>query len=63
MTNLQLLFLSENDLTGPVPSELGDLPTLRGLWLGGNRLTGCLPPALHDADHSDLDSLGLEDCQ
>ena len=60
---MQLLFLSENALIGSVPSGLGDLSGLRGLWLGANQITGCLPPMLRDTDHSDVDSLGLEDCK
>lgn len=39
--NLQL-----NQLSGPLPSELGDLPALQTLYLYSNQLTGPIPPAL-----------------
>ena len=35
-------------LTGPIPSELGNLARLEWLDLGGNRLMGSLPPELGD---------------
>ena len=37
------LELRGNDLTGPIPAELGNLVNLRGLGLGGNDLTGPVP--------------------
>ena len=40
------LFLSDNDLTGPVPKALGNLTNLQSLWLDGNGLTGRIPEAL-----------------
>ena len=39
------LDLSNNQLTGPLPSELGNLVHLEGLDLRGNRLTGMFPPS------------------
>ena len=41
------LHLSSNDLTGPIPLELGNLSALKSLQLGGN-LTGPIPPELGD---------------
>ena len=38
------LDLYNNGLTGPIPSELGDLTSLRELNLGFNGLTGPIPP-------------------
>ncbi len=38
--------MSYNDLTGPIPPELGDLATLAWLNLDGNGLTGPIPPEL-----------------
>ena len=35
-----------NRLTGPIPSELGNLRDLRALFLVGNQLTGPIPPEL-----------------
>ena len=40
------LHLSANGLTGPIPSDLGDLTSLGELNLGFNRLTGPIPPEL-----------------
>ena len=42
------LFLAENNLFGPIPSELGGLSNLRALHLTGNALTGSIPPELGD---------------
>ena len=38
--------LSGNQLTGSIPSELGNLTSLTELWLGSNRLTGAIPTEL-----------------
>ena len=38
--------LSENELSGEIPPELGRLVNLEGLWLQRNRLTGEIPPEL-----------------
>ena len=40
------LDLSELQLTGPIPPQLGALANLQQLWLGGNQLTGPIPPQL-----------------
>ena len=40
------LSLKDNQLTGPIPPELGSLTDLRSLNLGINRLTGPIPPEL-----------------
>ena len=40
------LFLGSNQLTGKIPSELGDLANLRLLSLRDNQLTGGIPPEL-----------------
>ena len=49
--------LGENELTGPIPPELGELSGLESLWLMGNRLTGAIPPELGDL--SRLETLWL----
>ena len=46
MNSLGGLYLHNNDLTGSVPSELGQLTSLRRLWLDRNDLTGSIPAAL-----------------
>ena len=40
------LYLSQNQLTGPIPPELGNLSNLQWLSLWGNQLTGPIPAEL-----------------
>ena len=40
------LYLTNNQLTGPVPHELGGLANLEELYLWGNQLTGPIPVSL-----------------
>ena len=42
------LYLSGNDLSGPIPAELGRLATPASLDLRGNRLSGPIPPELSE---------------
>ena len=51
------LTLNENGLTGPIPSELGNLSNLEGLVLDRNRLTGSIPTELGNL--SSLETLAL----
>ena len=37
------LYLNDNQLTGPIPAELGDLSSLTRLYLNDNQLTGPIP--------------------
>ena len=37
------LVLSRNNLTGEIPTQIGDLPHVRMLWLGDNNLIGPIP--------------------
>ena len=53
------LLLRGNNLSGPIPPELGDLDSLRHLDLARNRLTGEIPPelgGLRSLAHLDLGS-------
>ena len=54
---VERLNLNNNNLTGPIPSALGDLSNLVSLFLHNNNLTGPIPPALGDL--SNLVSLFL----
>ncbi len=40
------LVLQSNELSGAIPSELGNLTQLTQLWLNGNELSGAIPPEL-----------------
>ena len=46
--NLRLLNLNNNDLTGSIPVELGDMDSLTHLWLRDNSLSGGIPQELED---------------
>jgi len=51
--------LSNNGLSGPLPSSLGSLTTLTALRLGGNGITGSIPESLSSlASLSTLDLRG-----
>ena len=41
-----LLILSDNNLRGEIPPELGDLSELTNLYLSDNQLSGAIPPEL-----------------
>ena len=40
------LDLSNNQLTGSIPPEIGNLTNLTWLWLNDNQLTGSIPPEI-----------------
>ena len=46
LTNIKALLLNNNQLTGPIPAELGSLVNLRSLYLNDNHLAGAIPPQL-----------------
>ena len=54
--------LSENQLTGEIPTELGNLANLERLYLSENQLTGCIPYGLRHVVDNDFDELGLPFC-
>ncbi len=44
-SQLRVILASDNNLTGPFPTSLGQLQNLRELHLDNNALTGTMPPA------------------
>ena len=46
LDSLERLVLSNNELSGPIPAEIGDLTNLRHLDLSNNQLSGPIPPEL-----------------
>ena len=56
------LHLTGNQLSGPIPVNLGQLSALTHVYLANNALTGCVPASLRSVSNNDLGSLGLEDC-
>lgn len=58
MGALESLLLSNNELTGPIPVEFGNLASLTRLWLQENQLTGSIPVELGNLVN--LEDLGLE---
>ena len=51
---------ADNQLSGQIPQELGNLPNLLYLGLSGNRLSGCVPDGHVWA--TDFGDLGLSFC-
>ena len=51
-------------MSGPIPSELGNLTSLTELNLNNNQLSGCVPQALQNisAIQTNLATLGLPPC-
>ena len=41
-----MLLVNDNDLTGFIPSDIGDLTVLIDLDLSNNQLEGFIPPSL-----------------
>jgi len=58
---VEWLHLSNNQLSGSIPPELGNLSALNGLFLDHNQLTGAIPPELGNL--SNLDALFLNNNQ
>ena len=51
LTNLETLYLSNNDLSGQIPSQLGQLGELWELDLSANKITGTIPPELGQLEY------------
>ena len=52
------LVLSNNNLTGTIPPEIGNLTQLSELWLYGNRLTGTIPEEIGNLTNLTVLNLG-----
>ena len=61
MTNLTKLWLNNNQLTGEIPSEIGNLNNLGRLLLNDNQLTGEIPSEIGNLNN--LDELWLNNNQ
>ena len=57
------LGLNDNQLSGDVPLELGNLSNLGSVYLSNNQLTGCVPARLRGVPHNDFTELGLLFCE
>jgi Leucine-rich repeat (LRR) protein len=55
---LEYLYLDNNNLTGEIPKEIGNLTNLIGLYLFNNKLTGVIPEEIKNL--TDLDFLYLD---
>jgi Leucine-rich repeat (LRR) protein len=47
LTNLEMLYLNYNELTGTISTKIGDLKSLQQLYLSSNKLTGNIPEELY----------------
>ena len=59
LTNLWSLPLQRNQLSGPIPAELGNLSDL---YLSGNQFSGCIPRRLYRKKINDFPELRLPYC-
>ena len=62
LTELEELYLYNNQLSGRIPPELWRLTNLEVLWLSGNEFSGCIPGALRDVPENDFFDIGLSFC-
>ena len=53
------LNLNQNELSGVIPAELGDLTNLENLWLNHNQLTGEIPGELSSLTNLEVLDLGI----
>jgi len=52
MTNLHVLELDQNSLTGQIPSNIGNLTKMVNLSLARNMLYGPIPPSFGNLTHA-----------
>ena len=56
---VERLYLDDNDLSGPIPPEIGELANLERLYLDDNDLSGPIPPEIGEL--ANLERLYLDD--
>ena len=56
---VERLYLDDNDLSGPIPPEIGELANLEWLYLDDNDLSGPIPPEIGEL--ANLERLYLDD--
>ena len=61
LTNLEVLYLIDNQFTGPIPENISDLPQLEVMYLSGNPITGSIPESIGKLTNMDL--LFMDGCQ
>ena len=63
LSNLERLWLYDNQLDGSIPASLSNLTKLTFLRIAGtNQFTGCIPAGLSNVAENDLADAGLPDC-
>ena len=60
LTELRMLGLGRNQLTGQLPAFLGTLPHLGSVWLGNNQFSGPVPQAWCDQGSNAAFTVHLE---
>ena len=55
--------MNYNDLTGPIPKEIGDLTNLRDLYLNNNNFNGRIPKSIGKENLTDILILRLDNNQ
>ena len=61
ITTTTTLALSNNQLTGEIPSEIGQLTNLTELWLSGNGFTGEIPSEIGNLTNLNYLDLGYNE--
>ncbi|GLJ09888.1 hypothetical protein SUGI_0117800 [Cryptomeria japonica] len=46
LTQLRILKVGHNGMSGAIPSWLGQMPFLEQIWMGGSRYEGSIPPSI-----------------
>jgi len=57
------LYLDDNELTGSIPSEIGNLTNLTGFYLQDNQLTGEIPESICDLEVNWINDFSISNNQ